>query len=177
MIPTSSFISSHVYAPVADERVAFETFQRGAGINELYLERHPESGQYMWTATKEAWETWQARAALASAPVAAELPEWEKISAKRDRDEALTPLELFVYDNEPAGDDDAWRNQLDAALACAPVARDAQCSCPRWRRLPAVAVRCTCRPAGGEPPQAARRGPRQPRLEMVGFLLVPAPDV
>ena len=54
--------------PVADERAAFEAFQRGAGLDELYFERHPESGQYMWTATKEAWETWQARAALSFKP-------------------------------------------------------------------------------------------------------------
>lgn len=65
---------SKLRAPVADERAAFEAFQRGVGLNELYLERRPESGQYMWTATKEAWETWQARAALASAPVAGEAP-------------------------------------------------------------------------------------------------------
>jgi hypothetical protein len=61
----------------------------------------------------------------ASAPVADELPEWEQISAKLERDETLTPLELFVYDNEPAGDDDAWRDQLAAALASAPVAGNA----------------------------------------------------
>lgn len=67
-----SALLSKLRAPVADERAAFEAFQRGVGLNELYLERHPESGQYMWTATKEAWETWQARAALASAPVAGE---------------------------------------------------------------------------------------------------------
>lgn len=66
---------SKLRAPVADERAAFEAFQRGVGLNELYLERHPESGQYRWTATKEAWETWQARAALASAPVAGEAKE------------------------------------------------------------------------------------------------------
>jgi hypothetical protein len=59
---------SKLRAPVADERAAFERFQRRTGLDELYLERHATHGQYMWTATKEAWETWQARAALASAP-------------------------------------------------------------------------------------------------------------
>lgn len=59
------------------------------------------------------------------APVADELPEWEQISSKLERGEALTPLELFVYDNEPAGDGDAWRDQLAAALASAPVAGEA----------------------------------------------------
>ena len=63
---------SKLRAPVADERVAFERFQRRTGLDELYLERHATHGQYMWTATKEAWKTWQARAALASAPVAGE---------------------------------------------------------------------------------------------------------
>ncbi|MGN6660852.1 MAG: hypothetical protein ACTHKN_17860 [Achromobacter mucicolens] len=61
---------SRLRAPVADERAAFERFQRKTGLDELYLERHATHGQYMWTAAKEAWETWQARAALASAPVA-----------------------------------------------------------------------------------------------------------
>ncbi|MGX9694449.1 hypothetical protein ACTJNK_29200 [Achromobacter anxifer] len=65
-------VLSKLRAPVADERAAFEIHQRGTGLNELYLERHAVSGQYMWTATKEAWDTWQARAAMASAPVAGE---------------------------------------------------------------------------------------------------------
>ena len=62
----------------------------------------------------------------ASAPVADELPHWDEISAKMKRGEELTPLELFVYDNEPAGDEDIWRDQLAAALASAPVAGEAQ---------------------------------------------------
>lgn len=57
------------------------------------------------------------------APVADELPEWKQISAKLARGETLTPLEFFIHENEPAGDDaDDWRDQLDAALASAPVA-------------------------------------------------------
>lgn len=58
------------------------------------------------------------------AAVAEELPHWEEISAKLERDETLTPLELFIHENEPAGSDaaDAWRDQLAAALASAPVA-------------------------------------------------------
>lgn len=80
LVPMYSGIQMRAYAeeavrqalaaqlPVADERAAFEAFQRGAGLDELYFERHPESGQYMWTATKEAWETWQARAALSFKP-------------------------------------------------------------------------------------------------------------
>lgn len=60
------------------------------------------------------------------APLSEELPHWDEISAKTKRGEALTPLELFVYDNEPAGDEDIWRDQLAAALASAPVAGEAQ---------------------------------------------------
>ncbi|MBN3270167.1 hypothetical protein CUR95_24205 [Bordetella bronchiseptica] len=55
------------------------------------------------------------------APVADELPHWEEISAKLERDETLTPLEFFIYENEPASAG-AWRDQLAAALASAPVA-------------------------------------------------------
>lgn len=58
----------------------------------------------------------------AQAPLAHELPQWEEISAKKERGESLTPLELFVFDNEPAGDDEAWRDQLADALASSPVA-------------------------------------------------------
>lgn len=62
------------------------------------------------------------------APVADELPHWEEVSAKLERDETLTPLEFFIYENEPAGGDgaDAWRDQLASALASAPVAGEAQ---------------------------------------------------
>ena len=57
------------------------------------------------------------------AQVAEGLPGWEQVSAKLARGQTLTPLEVFVHENEPAGDDaDAWRNQLSAALASAPVA-------------------------------------------------------
>lgn len=65
------------------------------------------------------------------APVARELPGWEQISAKEKRGEALTPLELFIYDNEPAGDEDTWRDQLAAALASAPAHGDAIDTSPK----------------------------------------------
>lgn len=58
-------------------------------------------------------------ALAAQAPVGGDLPHWEEISAKLGRDEVLTPLELFIHENEPAGDADAWRDQLEAALASA----------------------------------------------------------
>lgn len=58
-----------------------------------------------------------------AAQAADKLPHWEEISAKLERDETLTPLELFIHENEPAGGDaDAWRDQLSDALASAPVA-------------------------------------------------------
>lgn len=72
------------------------------------------------------------------APVAGELPHWEEISAKLERDETLTPLELFIHENEPAGGDaDAWRDQFAAALASAPVAGEAdeEDATAAWRRL------------------------------------------
>lgn len=87
---------SKLRAPVADERAAFETFQRGAGLNELYLERHRESGQYMWTATKEAWETWQARAALASAAVAGEAQPVAEVVSRYGDPEAFGERDLKV---------------------------------------------------------------------------------
>lgn len=61
----------------------------------------------------------------ASAPVADELPEWAQISAKASRGESLTALERFIFENEPGNDDDAWRDQLAAALASSRVAREA----------------------------------------------------
>ncbi|MFY1912693.1 dATP/dGTP pyrophosphohydrolase domain-containing protein [Achromobacter xylosoxidans] len=58
-----------------------------------------------------------------AAQAADKLPHWEEISAKLSRSETLTPLELFIHENEPGGDAAAsWRDQLDAALASAPVA-------------------------------------------------------
>lgn len=91
-----SALLSKLCASVADERAAFETFQRGAGLNELYLERHPESGQYMWTATKEAWETWQARAALASAAVAGEAQPVAEVVSRYGDPEAFGERDLKV---------------------------------------------------------------------------------
>lgn len=56
-------------------------------------------------------------ALAAQTPLAHELPCWEEISAKNERGETLTALELFIYDNEPAGvADEAWRDQLADAL-------------------------------------------------------------
>lgn len=57
--------------PLGDERLAFEAFQRATGLHELYLEWSDKSGRYRWASPQEAWEAWQARAALACAPVAA----------------------------------------------------------------------------------------------------------
>ncbi|WYX26509.1 dATP/dGTP pyrophosphohydrolase domain-containing protein [Achromobacter xylosoxidans] len=61
-----------------------------------------------------------------AAQAADKLPHWEEISAKLSRSETLTPLELFIHENEPGGHAAApWRDQLDAALASAPVAGEA----------------------------------------------------
>ncbi|WP_334158538.1 hypothetical protein [Achromobacter insolitus] len=63
-------------------------------------------------------------ALAAQVPLPHELPHWEEVSAKLERDETLTPLEFFIYENEPASAD-AWRDQLAAALASTPVAGEA----------------------------------------------------
>lgn len=72
-------------------------------------------------------ETMRALLSNLRAPVADKLPHWEEISAKLEREETLTPLELFIHENEPAGDEDTWRDQLAAALASASAAPQA---CP-----------------------------------------------
>jgi hypothetical protein len=41
------------------------------------------------------------------------LPTWTEIDEKRDAGEPLNVLEKFIYNNEPAGDDDdEWREDL-----------------------------------------------------------------
>ncbi|UAN03032.1 hypothetical protein [Achromobacter mucicolens] len=108
---------SKLRAPVADERAAFERFQRRTGLDELYLERHATHGQYMWTATKEAWETWQARAALASAPVA-DVPQ-DTGNPEADR------LIGRLMSSDPDFDDCAAAARLIRDLASTPVAGEA----------------------------------------------------
>lgn len=117
-------------APVADERAAFEAW---AQKKKMPLARIGEQYDDFWV--DHAWNGWQARAAHASAPVADELPHWEEVSAKLERDETLTPLEFFIYENEPAGGDgaDAWRDQLASALASAPVAKLKRAPVDDWR--------------------------------------------
>lgn len=81
-----------------------------------------------------------------AAQAADKLPHWEEISAKLSRSETLTPLELFIHENEPGGDAAApWRDQLDAALASAPVAGEVV----GWAAVPSRGKRagriyCTC---------------------------------
>jgi len=49
------------------------------------------------------------------------LPVWIDIERKVCNGEPLTPLELFIYNNEPAGDDDAEKflRELEAAINAA----------------------------------------------------------
>ena len=45
------------------------------------------------------------------------LPEWTDLMYKVDANEPLDPVEQFIYDEEPAGDEDGvWRAKLQAAL-------------------------------------------------------------
>jgi hypothetical protein len=45
------------------------------------------------------------------------LIDWSEVSAKVDAKEPLDPVEQFIYDNEPAGDESKdWRKSLQAAL-------------------------------------------------------------
>lgn len=47
------------------------------------------------------------------------LPKWEDVARDIDNGRAeadLSPLEKFVYDNEPADDDGAWRDSLSNAI-------------------------------------------------------------
>jgi hypothetical protein len=44
------------------------------------------------------------------------LPTWDKVSDKIDHSEKLNPLEQFIYDNEPAEDDEQWRESLELAI-------------------------------------------------------------
>ena len=46
------------------------------------------------------------------------LPKWIDTESKVSNGEPLTPLELFIYNNEPAGDDDAEKflRELEAAI-------------------------------------------------------------
>jgi hypothetical protein len=45
------------------------------------------------------------------------IPEWDDVLAKEKSGQALTALERFVYDNEPAGPDESqFREQLAAVI-------------------------------------------------------------
>ena len=49
------------------------------------------------------------------------IPKWIDTERKVHNGEPLTPLELFVYNNEPAGDDDSEKflRELEAAINAA----------------------------------------------------------
>lgn len=64
---------SKLRAPVADERAAFEKWARKQPDHIVKdLGRRPDSDRYGHATAEIAWSVWQARAALASAPVAGE---------------------------------------------------------------------------------------------------------
>jgi len=45
------------------------------------------------------------------------IPDWMEASEKNDRNESLTALEQFIYDNEPAGpSEERFRTQLAAVI-------------------------------------------------------------
>ncbi|MDH0520606.1 hypothetical protein [Achromobacter xylosoxidans] len=59
-------------APVADERIAFETWALAEGFQPEELRICEKDGDYISVFTNESWNAWKARATLASAPVAGE---------------------------------------------------------------------------------------------------------
>lgn len=44
------------------------------------------------------------------------LIEWDVIYKKDEHGDILNPIDLFLFENEPAGDDSIFRSQLEAAL-------------------------------------------------------------
>ncbi|VEI25138.1 hypothetical protein [Bordetella bronchiseptica] len=77
---------SKLRAPVADERAAFEWWASDEGEYPASVERDG-NGNYKLAQIQAHWDAWQARAALASAPVAGE-------ARPTDRQEALRITEL-----------------------------------------------------------------------------------
>ncbi|MGR6078504.1 hypothetical protein [Achromobacter sp. CSND-B12] len=59
-------------APLADERIAFETWALAEGFQPEELRICEKDGDYISVFTNESWIAWKARATLASAPVADE---------------------------------------------------------------------------------------------------------
>jgi hypothetical protein len=44
------------------------------------------------------------------------IPTWEEIEKKRNRKQKLNPIEQFIYDYEPAGEDKTFRKKFIKAL-------------------------------------------------------------
>uniref|UniRef100_UPI001F1428CB hypothetical protein n=2 Tax=Alcaligenes xylosoxydans xylosoxydans TaxID=85698 RepID=UPI001F1428CB len=74
-------VLSKLRAPVADERAAFETWAN----NSFELHRHAGT-EYSSRVTQCAWAAWEARAALASAPIAGEAQSYpgDDVAARLD---------------------------------------------------------------------------------------------
>ncbi|CUI30353.1 hypothetical protein [Achromobacter xylosoxidans] len=115
---------SKLRAPVADERAAFEAWVKA---------QHPDAPSMLWRAddtyaySASEWKAWQARAALASAPVASARAALAQLEAAcdtlcrlRTQEQYLSMVDSGQQDALLALDD--ARAQARAALASAPVA-------------------------------------------------------
>ncbi|WP_313369193.1 hypothetical protein [Achromobacter animicus] len=130
-------------APVADERAAFEFWMTTQGLG---VQRDGDS--YLFTYAQRAWATWQARAALASAPV-----------ASAEVMDALDWVDDFIArgNRDGRGSCDSV-NVLRRALASAPLAEEAQSQAKYQRMfvaaceaLAAISERLGLDPNDGEP--------------------------
>ncbi|MFY2995914.1 hypothetical protein ACOTH8_21565 [Achromobacter xylosoxidans] len=124
-------VLSKLRAPVADERAAFETWAN----NSFELHRHAGT-EYSSRVTQCAWAAWEARAALASAPVAEPRLEWSakalydaikdvllnhRLSNLVDEDGEFFPL----VDHLRSQDDKATESgEFEIALICDAIYND-----------------------------------------------------
>ncbi|MGE8629498.1 hypothetical protein [Achromobacter denitrificans] len=116
-----SALLSKLRAPVADERAAFEAWNSKHGQyrrSDAY--ERDDNGHYLEWAVENGWRVWQARAALASAPVA--------VDRQRLRD--LVDVVWNEATESTAVPDTQWADRLidkvfPAGSASAPVAADA----------------------------------------------------
>lgn len=120
---TEQALLSKLRAPVADERAAFSMAFPAA----LWREGE-EFPDQMWAI--DVLRGWQARAALASAPVAGEAAEdafddgWREAANWSGRDDLLADMDSFAYKVARA------RCVGKLGQLAAPQASEAQCSCP-----------------------------------------------
>lgn len=153
-------VLSKLRAPVADERAAFETWAN----NSFELHRHAGT-EYSSKVTQCAWAAWEARAALASAPVG--IPAgWRLVPI------TPTPEMESAGCDVPFGQDDApapatvYAAMIDAAPAASAPVVSQQCPTDVCQAAKADGVLCAddeCDRANGvRPASATVAGEAQP---------------